>query len=234
MKDLKRLAKKVFLKATGSVNHLNRGVRCASEWFGNNYGGFYACPDLLNDRSVVYSFGIGEDISFDKSIIEKFHCKVYGFDPTPKSINWIKQQNLPDGFSFHDYGIGSNTERHKFYLPRNPNHVSGSAMETTNVNSEESIEVQLKSLPDIMTELGHTKIDLLKMDIEGSEYDVIDSIINTETCINQILVEFHDRFFKTVKRKSAAAIQHLKSRGYDIFAVSDSFEEISLVRKSAL
>jgi len=37
-------------------------------WYGSPYGGFYVDPTLLDENSVVYSFGIGEDISFDLDI----------------------------------------------------------------------------------------------------------------------------------------------------------------------
>ena len=39
-----------------------------------------------------------------------------------------------------------------------------------------------------------SRIDILKMDIEGAEYDVIDDIINSPVPIAQVLIEFHHRF----------------------------------------
>ena len=35
--------------------------------------------------------GCGEDISFDLGLIEMFDCDVYGFDPTPKSIDFVNK-----------------------------------------------------------------------------------------------------------------------------------------------
>lgn len=45
-------------------------TRCKKIWYGNGYGGFYVNPDLLNSSSIVYSIGIGEDISFDLDVIK--------------------------------------------------------------------------------------------------------------------------------------------------------------------
>ena len=42
------------------------------------------------------------------------------------------------------------------------------------MKGEKYIDVNVKKLRSIMNELGHTRIDLLKMDIEGSECDVIE------------------------------------------------------------
>ncbi len=91
----------------------------------------------------------------------------------------------------------------------------------------------MKSIKDIVYELGHKQIDVLKMDIEGSEYNVIDSIVNSEIPVNQILIEFHDRFFENGIEKTRQAIIQLKQHGYEIFAFSDSFEEISFINKKS-
>lgn len=45
-----------------------------------------------------------------------------------------------------------------------------------------------------MSDLHHQQIDLLKLDIEGSEYRVLDEILESQIPIHQIVVEFHDRF----------------------------------------
>ena len=91
---------------SGSYRHLKKGIRCDYKWYGNEYGGFYVCPVFINENSIVYSFGIGEDISFDKALIDIHGCHVFGFDPTPKSIDWIKSQKLPENFNFYEYGLG--------------------------------------------------------------------------------------------------------------------------------
>lgn len=79
--------KKHGLLLSGKYNHLRKGVKCPTAWYGNTYGGFYVCPDHLNAQSIVYSVGIGRDISFDKAILVQHNCQVFGFDPTPNSIS---------------------------------------------------------------------------------------------------------------------------------------------------
>ena len=37
-----------------------------------------------------------------------------------------KNQELPDNFHFYDYGISDKSGFINFYLPKNPDHVSGS------------------------------------------------------------------------------------------------------------
>ena len=67
------------------------------------------------------------------------------------------------------------------------------------------------------------------MDIEGAEYEVISSLLSFEITFGQILIEFHDRFFVDGTAKTKNAIRVLKQHGFEIFAVSDSFEEVSFI-----
>ncbi len=75
-------------------------TRCKKIWYGNGYGGFYVNPDLLNSSSIVYSIGIGEDISFDLDVIKNHSSTVFGFDPTPRSLQWVNSQQFPSNFHF--------------------------------------------------------------------------------------------------------------------------------------
>ncbi len=231
---IKRKLKKLFLTLSGKYGHLQKGISCKSSWYGNNYGGFYVCPDIISEHSIIYSFGIGEDISFDQAIIKNHGCNVFAFDPTPKSIAWLHQQKLPEKFLFHEYGIGEKDAIVDFYLPKNPNYVSGSSILQNNIDTNEKIKVPLKSIESIINELGHKQIDVLKIDVEGSEYAIIDSLLNSGTRINQILIEFHDRFFENGRLMTMSAIEKLNKNGFEIFAVSDTFEEVSFINKNVL
>ena len=69
------------------------------------------------------------------------------------------------------------------------------------VNEEDMVAVSMKSFAAIIQDLKHNEIEVLKMDIEGAEYDVIDSILAANITINQFLVEFHDRISRTTEPK---------------------------------
>ncbi|WP_276504584.1 FkbM family methyltransferase [Terrimonas pollutisoli] len=231
---IKVTIKVLLSRITGNSSHLKKGVTCNKVWYGNTYGGFYICPDFLNEKTIVYSFGIGEDISFDLDIAKKHNCRIFGFDPTPKSITWMTKQSLPQTFQFFDFGLSNKSGPVDFFLPKKNEYVSGSVIMQDNLNAKEKITVNMKTLAQIMSELGHQHLDVLKMDIEGAEYNAIDDILNDQMSITQILIEFHDRFFhEEGKLKTKQAIEKLKSKGYEIFAVSDSMEEISFINKKA-
>lgn len=228
---IKSKIKRLIKLLTGQVSHLKKVVNVNKKWYGNNYGGFYVCPEFLNQNSIIYSFGIGEDVSFDKAVIENHNCIVFGFDPTPKSINWVKQhQSLPSKFIFFEYGLADRSGMIDFYLPKNTEHVSGSFVKQFNVDDKQKVLVEMKSWGEIMNTLRPTQIDVLKIDIEGAEYSVLDSVLESDVPINQILIEFHERFFDDGKMKTINAIKKLKNYGFEIFGISDTFEEISFIK----
>ncbi|MFQ5584972.1 MAG: FkbM family methyltransferase [Calditrichia bacterium] len=203
--------------------------KCPCEKHGSDYGGWYICPQGIDRESIIYSIGVGEDVSFDLSLIEKYGLTVHAFDPTPMSIRWVKAQQLPQKFHFYDFGIADFDGTTKFYPPENPDYVSHTI--TPNPRSSgEPIVVKMHRLSTIMQMLGHTRIDILKMDIEGAEYEVIDDIIRNEIDIRQILVEFHHRFSYVDVGWTRDAVEKLNGSGYRIFYISSLGEEYCFIR----
>jgi hypothetical protein len=77
---VKKLLRKIHLKLKfhTSYRHLRLDTKIISEYLGNDYGGFYISPlHLKTINPLVYSFGIGEDVSFDREIMEKYGAEVW-------------------------------------------------------------------------------------------------------------------------------------------------------------
>ena len=53
---------------------------------GTKHGGSTYNATGLTPNSVVYSVGLGEDTSWDEAMMRDHGLHVWGFDPTPKSI----------------------------------------------------------------------------------------------------------------------------------------------------
>lgn len=183
------------------------------------------CPVGINAESVVYSFGAGTNISFDKELSEKFGLVVHLFDPTPKSIKFVNDQKLGSNFIFEEIGIADYTGIAKFYLPLNPDYVSATLDKMS--DSQNIVEVRVERLAEIMARNKHTSIDILKMDIEGAEYGVIDDILKSGIEIRQVLIEFHHRFANKGIKKTRNTIEKLRNAGFGLFYVSEIGEEFS-------
>jgi FkbM family methyltransferase len=201
------------------------------ERLGTEYGGYGILLDRLGSESVVYSFGLGEDISFDLSLIERVRCKVFGFDPTPRSIAWIKAQSVPPELELRQLGIADRDGEASFAPPENPEHISHSLVEVAS-NDTSQVRFQVRRLSTLMRELGHERIDVLKMDVEGAEYAVLEDLAASRIFPKQLLVEFHHGRYGISASRTRACLERLAAAGYLIFDVQPSGHELSLLHAS--
>jgi FkbM family methyltransferase len=204
-------------------------IRCPLEFHGSRRCGWTVCPEDLSAGSIVYSAGLGKDISFDRSLIATFGLTVFGFDPTPPSVAWLRQEELPPGFRSLAVGLAGYEGTAWFspsVTPREVSHTLLSRPATTTV----AIELPVRRLGALMSELGHDRLDLLKLDVEGAEYAVIDEIVQLRHEVRQLLVEFHHRFPGVGRARTLAAIHGLKAMGFRIAHVSSTGREYTFVR----
>ena len=188
---------------------------------GTQYGGWIVPTSLFNEDSICYCAGCGEDISFDLGLNDYFQCEVYGFDPTPRAIQYVRSvTDQNPKYHFFEVGLWDKEDTLKFFVPQNAEHVSHSLLNIQ--KTEEYISVKVNRLSSLMKELNHHRIDLLKIDIEGAEYKVIQSIIEDVIDIKVICVEF-DECFNPLDTKYndriRLSINSLISFGYSLVCV---------------
>lgn len=197
---------------------------------GTVYGGWTIAPEYLDSTSIMYSFGVGNDISFDLAAIGKFGMQVHGFDPSPQAVAWIANQRLPPQYSFHSYGLGTQDGAVAFFSPgRNTGMYSVNAHHRGVTGT--SVSLPVHTLSTIVESLKTSTIDVLKMDVEGAEYDLLTSIIECPVPIRQLLIEFHHRIGVAPLKTTINCVEQLKSRGFKLFNVSSTSSEFSFLRE---
>ena len=204
----------------------------ATMFGGAGYGAWPCIANRLHQDSVVYSVGVGFDTGFDQALMAQFGLVIHGFDPTPRVIEWLQQNPQPATFKFHPLGLAWMDGELSFAAPTRENAVSGTVVPAA-VADQETVAVPVSRLSTIMSELGHERLDVLKMDIEGAEYAVLDDMLQSDILPDQLLVEFHHgkrrkgRFPVSATRQRVDA---LISRGYKVFWASQSGRELALAR----
>lgn len=229
IRKIMRTCKFILMVLIGKELNMRVRIPMNKLRLGSTYGGWNICPNYLSADSIVYSFGIGEDISFDLELIKHFGCNIYAFDPTTKSLDWLKTQSLPKKFNYYGYGIADFDGLAQFFPPDNPEHVSHTILYKESIQNK-TIEVEVHKLTTIMDNFGHSFINLLKMDIEGAEYSVLEDLIKSDVKVRQLLIEFHHRFPQVGLQKTKKIIKQLNNYGYELFAISDSKEEYSFIK----
>jgi len=220
---------KLFFKRVGGKElWLKREVTFetvkASEWT------FIA--EKLDADSVIYSLGVGDNIEFDLDLIDRFGVTVYAFDPTPYAREWVATQDLPERFVFKPWAASGEDGTLRLYRRVNRRGKKAKVMWTAEDEAGDSsdfIDSPAYTVHTIMEELQHKRVDLLKMDVEGAEYDILDGLQNATHLPQQLLIEFHHRFPGIGKQRTAASIRILSDLGYRIFDVSETGRELGFV-----
>jgi FkbM family methyltransferase len=195
------------------------------------------CPDLLKADQIVYSLGVGDTIDFDLELIDASGVEVHAFDPTPHSLQWMQEQETPENFCFHPWAA-SGSDGKLFLYPRVKSDGTKSKVMYTIVDekgaTDDAVEVPAFTVATMMEKLGHESLALLKMDIEGAEYGLIENLLASAIHPDQILVEFHHRFSSLDTQQTLDAIDALKGAAYGLAHISVTGREFCFVKLSAL
>ena len=201
---------------------------------GNDYCGWSIPVGCIGSQSLVVDVGLGEDISFSAALIERHACAVHGFDPTPRAIAHAREVALKR-FVLHEYGLAAQGGPANFFMPNDSAHVSGS-LSRTNRTGHTQIKVQLLSMAQMLERIGCTRIALLKLDIEGAEYDLLlgDGFAKHAAGVDVLCIEFHHRWPEFGPAATKAAVRRLVELGFVcIWSQSTTNEEFTFVRRQA-
>lgn len=212
---------------------------------GTAYGGKTFVDRGSLSGATILSAGLGEDASFDVEFAARYNAKVLIIDPTPRSISYYDGLKGRIGLGstsaygesgclpFESYDMSAIAPCQlelvpkalwveecslKFFVPRNPLHVSHSITNFQNDydTNADHIEVEATTVDAIVQRYNLDSIPLLKMDIEGAEVSVIESLMKSGPYPGQILVEFDElaRPSRSVKRKYEGIDRVLREAGY--------------------
>lgn len=184
--------------------------------FGTAYGGWNLPTDVeLSGNSIVYSAGVGEDISFDILLQARYDPHIFLIDPTLRAVkhfdevrnfyssgvplftgdiqkNYVNVIGLAkpkfEKIVYLEKGLWNKRDTLKFYKPVNEKYVSHTLIKDMYSPNYENVEVD--AIKNIMDSHGHVAIDVLKLDIEGAEIAVLNQMLDDAVFPKYICVEF--------------------------------------------
>lgn len=177
---------------------------------GTSYGGWIVPTELIGDSWVCYCVGVGGDISFDLELIDRFGAKVRAFDAVSDYVDAANEKAAGEpGFSAHQAAIA--TVDGPLRMQTTHDSRSRSVSSAGLYESDSFVELPGRTLPSLMAELGDTKIDLLKLDIEGGEYAVLPQLDMRSFDVKVFATQLHHT---DSVRAARGLIAELRQAGY--------------------
>lgn len=159
----------------------------------------------LNEYSIVFDLG-GYKGQWTSDISSKFCCKVFVFEPVAEFANKIRKRFiLNKNIYVFDFGLSDKNKNENISLnnDRSSIYKAGKDYQT----------IKLVDINEFMKSNSIEKIDLMKINIEGGEYDLLDKMIETGLTqkVRYFQIQFHDYFSGAIKRKRTITNELVKT-----------------------
>jgi len=149
----------------------------------------------LDKNSIVFDLG-GYTGEWSKMMSNIYHCNIFIFEPLKKYYNSIvSTMYFYEKIKVYNYGLAAKTEKRLIYLNNDST--------SLHIKTNQTESIQLINFKTFIIDNNIPHIHLLKINIEGAEYDLLNYIIkcNLHTKIQNIQVQFHDFMRGANKRR---------------------------------
>jgi FkbM family methyltransferase len=142
------------------------------------YKSEYFFPNGLKPKVI---FDIGGNIGITSIYLSYLFpdSKIYTFEPIPDNFKILKKniQNYKNIEAFN-IGLGSKNGSFKVYLSNDPENFGGMSFYPDPVGnkSDSYISCEVKDINEVINKLSIKSIGLIKIDTEGSEYDILKAL----------------------------------------------------------
>jgi FkbM family methyltransferase len=202
----RRLSRLPLLEAAGLVE------------LGGAYGGWIVPGDLIQPSWVCYSVGAGGDVGFDLELIRRYGIAVRAFDAVPGYVDDALEQAAGEPlFSAYHAAIAAADGPLRMQVTHDPQSRSLSA--AGSYESSVWVEQPGRTLASLMDQLGDERIDLLKLDIEGAEYELLPMLALRDMGVKLFACQLHHT---GSVREALALIARLRDQGYEPVAMRSS------------
>ena len=145
----------------------------------------------INENSIVIDVGAftGDWAQF---IVDRYNPTIYAFEPDP-----INYKQLEDKATTNHklkpmfYGIGDTNEKVKISLKGLGSSIFKDADKTDNIKTAET---EIRSIERVWQELELGTVDLMKINIEGAEFPLLEKMIKEDLLknVDSFMIQFHE------------------------------------------
>jgi FkbM family methyltransferase len=147
--------------------------------------------------------------------------KIFAVEPEPENIRALEQhvrENNITGVTVVKAALGLSSGSGKLIVtPDSHNHRLALGFE----DQKTLVPVTVLSFADLLAQHKITKVSLLKMDIEGGEYDVFAGMSRADfAMVNYVILEYHEG-----REKSIEIEQQLRENGFSVQVFPSKFDK---------
>src|SRR5579864_3238015 len=176
-------------------------------WFADNGDLTLRLSYPLNRDSIVIDVG-GFRGLWTQQIFERYQCTIHVFEPVLEYRAHLRKRF--DGYPrivVHPHGLSNHTAQARIAL-------RGDASSVLIEDDRDVEAIELRDVAEALEPMRNSGIDLIKINIEGGEYDLLSRMIETgltDVC-QDIQIQFHSWVDGAVRRRTE--IQHSLSRSH--------------------
>lgn len=166
----------------------------------------------LDEDSVVFDIGAYKG-NFTQKVVDKFNCNVYAFEPLPEMYEYLNKK-FKNNKKVKIYSFGLLDETKKANIS---SYDAGSSL-FTRTEAAPNKQIELREFKCFVTDNNITNIDYVYMNIEGSEYKLLNHIIDTGYIhnIQNLQIQFHN-YLPNAKKERNKIRTNLKKTHICIF-----------------
>ena len=182
----------------------------------------YYIPEVpefkINEHDIVFDVGANRGYFSCYAAKKASHGKVYSFEPVPVNFNVLKENlllNKITNVTAENVAVSSSKKNVELYL--DPGDEAANSIYHT---SGEKITVPATDLWSYSQEKNVTKIDFLKVDCEGEEYAIFESLPDAFwLMVGKISMEYHS----IDKRDPKDLVRILESKNFEVLVFDEKY-----------
>jgi FkbM family methyltransferase len=177
--------------------------------------GHTLCPRFVSKDSVVLDIGANIG-NFSRLMAERFGCRCHAVEANPDIIGRIP---VSDHIEVHHLAIAGRAGQVRLRIHQDDECSSLAPVPGTQYTDE--IEVRAETMESLAQSLNLGAIDVVKMDIEGSEIEVLDSCSDEFLkSIAQLTLEIHDFTGQVSPAQVQRVLDRLRRLGFFVIKMA--------------
>jgi FkbM family methyltransferase len=208
---------RVVQAVRAAINWLSAPSPAVREWRARDGDKTLRLDYDLSAQSTVLDVG-GFEGQWASDVVAMYGCRVHVFEPVPGYAEHIRRRFARNPLvDVHAVGLSSQDES---VLAS----IAGDASSHHRAG-EQTVRITLRCAAAVIDELALAQIDLMKVNIEGAEYDLLDHMISSGRIskVRDLQVQFH-AFVPRAAEHMAAIRRALEQTHYPTYAYDFHWE----------